>query len=80
MLFRVAQASAVWRDLLHDHSILVRDFSRTPGLEDCLRVTVGSDDEIDQFLRAMEEIMASKRAAEHFGMNATASRHLEKGK
>jgi histidinol-phosphate aminotransferase len=80
VLFRVAQASAVWRDLLHDHSILVRDFSRTPGLEDCLRVTVGSDEEIERFLAAMDEIMASKRAAEHFGMNATASRHLKKGK
>ena len=33
--------SALWRDLLHSHSVLVRDFSRTPGLEDCLRVTVG---------------------------------------
>jgi histidinol-phosphate aminotransferase len=80
VLFRAAQASAIWRDLLHDHSILVRDFSRTPGLEDCLRVTVGTDEEIVRFLAAMEEIMASKQAAEHFGMNATASRHLKKRK
>jgi histidinol-phosphate aminotransferase len=78
VLFRVAQASAVWRDLLHDHSVLVRDVSRTPGLEDCLRVTVGSEEEIERFLGAMDEIMASKRASEHFGLNATASRHMEK--
>jgi histidinol-phosphate aminotransferase len=80
VLFRVPQASAVWRDLLHDHSILIRDLSRTPGLEDCLRVTVGTDEEIERFLEAMDEIVASKRAAEHFGMNATASRHLKGGK
>lgn len=78
VLFRVEHASAVWRDLLHDHSVLVRDFSRTPGLADCLRVTVGTDDEIDRFLGAMDEIMARKRAADHFGVNATASRHLDR--
>ncbi len=60
VLFRVQHASAVWRDLLHDHSVLVRDFSRTPGLEDCLRVTVGSEAEVERFLAAMEEIMASQ--------------------
>lgn len=78
VLFRVPQASAVWRDLLHDHSVLVRDLSRAPGLEDCLRVTVGSEDEIERFLRAMDEIMASKRASSHFGVRATASRHIAK--
>ena len=78
VLFRVDQASAVWRDLLHDHSILIRDFSRTPGLEECLRVTVGTDEEIERFLSALEEIMASKQAAEHFGVNVTAARHLDR--
>jgi len=78
ILFRIDQAAAVWRDLLHDHSILVRDFSRTPGLEDCLRVTVGSEEEIDRFLKAMDEIIARKHASAHFGINATANRHLER--
>lgn len=78
VLFRVSHASAVWRDLLHDHSVLVRDLSRTPGLEDCLRVTVGTDEEIARFLSAMDEIMARKRASAHFGMNATAERHLDR--
>jgi histidinol-phosphate aminotransferase len=78
VLFRVAQASAVWRDLLHDHSVLIRDFSRTPGLEDCLRVTVGSETEVERFLAAMEEIMAGKRAANHFGMSATPTGRIGK--
>lgn len=77
VLLRVDQAAAIWRDLLHEHSILVRDLSRTPGLEDCLRVTVGTEEEVDRFLQAMDEILASKRASRHFGMNATANRHLE---
>jgi len=79
VLFRVDQAAAVWRDLLHNHSVLVRDCSRTPGLEDCLRVTVGSAEEVERFLAAMDEILASKRAARHFGLHATASRHMERG-
>ncbi|HAL30487.1 MAG TPA: histidinol-phosphate transaminase [Coriobacteriia bacterium] len=77
VLFRVEQAAAIWRDLLHDHSILVRDLSRTPGLEDCLRVTVGTEEEVDRFLQAMDEILARKHASRHFGVNATANRHLE---
>lgn len=76
VLFRLPHASAVWRDLLHDHSILVRDFSRTPGLENCLRVTVGSDDEVERFLQAMDEIATAKQASDHFGLNATAARHM----
>jgi histidinol-phosphate aminotransferase len=78
VLFRLPQASAVWRDLLHDHSILVRDFSRTPGLEDCLRVTVGSEDEVERFLAAMDEIIGSRNASNHFGVNVTADRYLAK--
>src|SRR5574340_1198113 len=78
LMFRVSQGPAVWRDLLHDHSVLVRDFSRTPGLQDCLRVTVGTEEEVGRFLRGMEEIMASKSVANHFGVNATATRHLRK--
>ncbi len=77
VLFRVDHAAAVWRDLLHDHSILIRDVGRTPGLHDCLRVTVGTDAEIERFLKAMDEIMASRRAASHFGVNATAARHTK---
>ena len=78
VLFRVAHASAVWRDLLHEHSVLVRDVSRTPGLEDCLRVTVGSEEEIARFLQAMDVITARQQASAHFGVNASADRHLDR--
>ncbi len=75
VLFRVEHASALWRDLLHGHSVLVRDFSRTPGLEDCLRVTVGTAEENERFLAAVDEVLTSRRASAHFGEQARASRH-----
>lgn len=67
VLFRVPHASAVWRDLLHNHEILVRDFSRTPQLEDCLRVSVGSPAENAAFLKAMGEIATQRRTSAIFG-------------
>ena len=64
VLFRVEHGAALWRDLLHNHSVLVRDFSRTPGLTDCLRVTVGTEEEIARFLAAMQDCLAHRRANE----------------
>ncbi len=75
VLFRVEHASALWRDLLHGHSVLIRDFSRSPGLEDCLRVTVGTHDENQRFIEAVDEVLTTRRASEHFGAQATAKRH-----
>lgn len=75
-LFRVEHASAVWRDLLHEHSVLVRDFSRTPGLDGCLRVSVGTEKEIARFLAGMDEIISRRHASALFGVQATASRHM----
>ena len=64
VLFRVEHAAALWRDLLHNHSVLVRDFARAPGLSDCLRVTVGSEEENRRFLTAMEDCLAHRRASD----------------
>ena len=46
------RAEAVWRDLL-ERSVLVRDCSSWPGLDQCLRVTVGTPEENDRFLAAL---------------------------
>ena len=46
----------VWQELL-DRSILIRDCSGWPRLADCLRVTIGTPEENDEFLRAMAEIV-----------------------
>jgi histidinol-phosphate aminotransferase len=42
----------VWQRLL-DHDVLIRDCSGWPRLHDCLRVTVGTAQENDQFLAAL---------------------------
>jgi len=60
VLFRVEHAAALWRDLLHNHSVLIRDFSRARGLEDCLRVTVGTDEENRRFLDAMKDCLSHR--------------------
>lgn len=54
ILFRPTTRSAtdVWQDLV-DASVLVRDCSSWPGLDNCLRVTVGTREENDRFLAAL---------------------------
>ena len=46
----------VWQALL-DRSILIRDCSGWPRLADCLRVTVGTVEENDEFLATIAEIV-----------------------
>jgi len=64
VLFRVDHAAALWRDLLHNHSVLVRDFSRARGLENCLRVSVGTDAENHRFLEAMKDCLSHRMVSE----------------
>jgi len=49
-------ASQVWQGLL-DRSVLVRDISGRAELAGCLRVTIGTAEENDRFLRALEECL-----------------------
>jgi histidinol-phosphate aminotransferase len=46
---------ALWQALV-DRSVLVRDCSSWPRLDDCLRVTVGTPEENDAFLTALTEV------------------------
>ena len=48
----------VWSALL-DRSVLVRDCSGWPGLEGCLRVTIGTAHEDDVFLDALREVLGT---------------------
>jgi len=58
ILFRptTRDGSQVWKQLL-DRSILVRNCSSWPRLDGCLRVTIGTRDEDDQFLAALKECL-----------------------
>ena len=47
----------VWQGLV-DRGVLVRDCSRWPRLDGCLRVTIGTPLENDRFLDALSEALA----------------------
>lgn len=53
VLARVPHAHRTWERLRDEHSVLVRDFSSVPGLDDCLRLTVGTREENDVLLDAL---------------------------
>jgi histidinol-phosphate aminotransferase len=53
VLFRVdGNARAVWQAMVN-RGVLVRDFSSNPNTEACLRITIGTPEENDQFLDAL---------------------------
>ena len=54
LLVRVPEATRVREALRDEYSILVRDFSATPGLADCLRITIGTPEENDAVLTALK--------------------------
>ena len=58
VLWRPLQLGAdeVWRGLVQ-RSVLVRDTSSWPRLRGCLRTTVGTAEENDRFLGALEEVL-----------------------
>ena len=56
VLFRVADAGQVWQEL-YERGVLIRDFSRSQYLGNCLRVSVGSPEENQVFLDALAEIL-----------------------
>lgn len=53
----------VWQGLL-DHSVLIRDCSGWPRLENCLRVTIGTTEENDVFLDALERVLDQVRSGD----------------
>ena len=55
ILFKILNGSAkdFFRDLLSDN-ILIKDVSDIEGLGDCLRVTVGSENENEQFIQSLK--------------------------
>ncbi len=61
ILFRPTGRAAtdVWQDLL-GASVLVRDCSSWPGLDNCLRVTVGTPEENDRFLVALRSSLSTR--------------------
>jgi histidinol-phosphate aminotransferase len=61
LLFRPLELPAreVWEGLL-EQSVLIRDCSTWPGLDQCLRVTIGNPEENDRFLAALAATVNGK--------------------
>ena len=57
-LVRVPDAACVRARLRDEHSVLVRDFSAKPGLQDCLRITVGRPQDNDALIAALGALLA----------------------
>lgn len=56
VLFEVDEPDAVWSGLL-ERGVLIRNYSGSPGLERCLRVTAGLPEETEAFLAALAEVV-----------------------
>jgi histidinol-phosphate aminotransferase len=50
------RAEKIWRGLL-EREVLVRNYSSSPALAACLRVTASSAEDTDAFLEALEEVL-----------------------
>lgn len=57
ILVRISNAGQIWEEL-YQRGILVRDFSKAAGLEDCLRITVGTEQENERLIEALRDILA----------------------
>jgi histidinol-phosphate aminotransferase len=66
VLFRVESPgithTALFQRLLDEHGILVRDVSKYPMLERCLRVNAGTAEETGEFVAALRQIMSEVEA------------------
>ena len=63
LLVRMAGASRVRARLRDEFSILVRDFSYAPGLDGCLRISVGTREENDALLVALARLVGDELRA-----------------
>jgi len=52
-------AGEVFRRLLDEHGILIRDVSHNAGLAECLRISIGEREDMDAVVAALREILGS---------------------
>lgn len=59
----VRPGATVFRALLDDHGILVRDVSAAPGLADCLRISIGTREDMEATLDALRALFPARAGA-----------------
>ncbi len=57
LLFRIPQASEVQKNSAKKNGVVIRDRSKMPLLENCLRVSIGTPQENDRFLKELNKIL-----------------------
>jgi histidinol-phosphate aminotransferase len=60
ILIRTARSARELFDQLYSHGVLVRDVSAYPLLDRCLRVSIGTPEENDRFLAALDRVLEKK--------------------
>ena len=60
---RARPASEVFHRLYEDHGILVRDVSNSGELAECLRISIGTEEDMEAVLTALAQILAPEREA-----------------
>ncbi|MBE6470268.1 MAG: histidinol-phosphate transaminase [Coriobacteriaceae bacterium] len=60
ILLQMERADEAW-EKLYEQGVLVRDFSHTPMLEDCLRVSVGTEKDNKALVKGLRKIMRERR-------------------
>ncbi len=58
ILFKINNADRIYRELI-ERDILIRNFNSPGRLENCLRVTIGTKEENEAFLKALTGILSS---------------------
>jgi histidinol-phosphate aminotransferase len=53
---RELPAKDLFQRLLNEHGILVRDVSGSPELAQCLRISVGTGEDMDAVIEALQQI------------------------
>jgi histidinol-phosphate aminotransferase len=60
---RARPAGEVFRRLYDEYGILVRDVSNSGELSECLRISIGTEDDMEAVLTALQEILAPESEA-----------------
>ena len=62
VLMRMGEANSGFIRRMREHGILVRDRSRDPGCEGCVRITLGSMEQTDRLLDVLGDVLREIRA------------------
>jgi histidinol-phosphate aminotransferase len=60
---RTVPAREVFQRLYDEHGILVRDVSNAGDLAECLRISIGTEDDMDAVMLAMSEIVEGSQGS-----------------